>query len=138
MTRREIGILADVERFVRPVRFEPGQFVFSPVEGAPRDLANRLRVTLEAITGQRWGVAISNEAGEPTLAERKAEKKAEEERGVRANPIVRAVLETFPARRSSVSAHRNRPPIRHRRRMSPISRAFPKTRSPMTTFKTRM
>jgi DNA polymerase III subunit gamma/tau len=94
--KREIGILADVERFVRPVRFEPGLFEFAAAEGAPRELANNLRAKLDALTGMRWAVALSNQTGDATLAEAKQAKKAEEERGVRANPVVKAVLAAFP------------------------------------------
>jgi DNA polymerase III subunit gamma/tau len=95
-TKREIGILADLERFVRPVRFEPGIFEFSAVDGAPRELANAMRAALDRLTGMRWTVALSNAKGDATLLETRQAKKAEEERGVRAHPVVKAVLATFP------------------------------------------
>ena len=42
-----------------------------PAEGAPRDLANRLGQLLGEWTGMRWLVAVSQAAGEPTLASRR-------------------------------------------------------------------
>ncbi len=94
--KRDIGVLAEVERYVRPVRFEPGMFEFAAAEGAPRELANKLRATLDALTGMRWTVALSNQEGEATILERRIARKAEEERGVRAHPVVKAVLSAFP------------------------------------------
>ena len=47
-------------------------------------------------TGERWMVAVSNEAGAPTVKEVTEAKEAERMRGVRAEPLVRSVLERFP------------------------------------------
>jgi len=47
-------------------------------------------------TGRRWVVVVSREAGEATVSSQLAAKKSELEQGVRADPLVQAVLARFP------------------------------------------
>jgi DNA polymerase-3 subunit gamma/tau len=69
---REVGIKSQLYNFVHLVRFEAGRIEFRPNEHAPRDLAARTMKYLEQWTGTRWVVTISQEQGEPTLAEQDA------------------------------------------------------------------
>jgi hypothetical protein len=62
----------------------------------PPALAAQIMNKLREWTGTRWLVAISNEPGAPTLKETRDAKEAEKMRGVRAEPLVRSVLERFP------------------------------------------
>ncbi|MGD9616400.1 MAG: DNA polymerase III subunit gamma/tau [Alphaproteobacteria bacterium] len=94
--RREMLLRSHLVSHVHLVAFEPGRIEFRPAEGAPRDLANRLGQLLGEWTGIRWVVAISQEAGAPTLAQQQAERENLLRNEVAAHPLVRAVLEAFP------------------------------------------
>ena len=94
--KRDVQLLDALKRDVRLVRFEDGLLEFALAHGGQRDLPNRLSRVLQDWTGRRWMVALSQEKGLPTLKEAEDARKAEEMRGVRADPVVRAVLERFP------------------------------------------
>jgi DNA polymerase-3 subunit gamma/tau len=47
-------------------------------------------------TGQRWMVVVSGEQGQPTVRAQNEARRAELERGVQADPLVKAVLARFP------------------------------------------
>jgi DNA polymerase-3 subunit gamma/tau len=64
--------------------------------GASPALAQTLMRRLQEWTGRRWMVAISNEAGAPTLHERREAQAAEARKGVEQIPLVQKVLEHFP------------------------------------------
>ncbi|WP_376099570.1 DNA polymerase III subunit gamma/tau [Roseomonas sp. CCTCC AB2023176] len=91
---------ADLKMLVHLVRFEAtaegGRITFRPANGAPRDLAAQMGAFLSETTGQRWTIALSNEPGEPTVAEQGKEAAADRLDAARAHPLVQAVLATFP------------------------------------------
>ncbi len=95
-TNRDIQMKIALESDVRPVRIEDGTFEFALVEGASPQLVAQIMNKLKEWTGQRWLVAISNEPGAPTIKEVRDAKEAEKMRGVRAEPLVRSVLDRFP------------------------------------------
>ena len=64
-------------------------------------------------------VVISREPGAPTLKSVADARKAELEVGVRADPLVKAVLERFPGRRDRRRARRRRTQRRSRRPAEP-------------------
>ena len=81
---------------VHLVTFEPGRMEFRPGPGAPDNLAGDLGKFLKSVTGERWMVTVSNEAGQPTLAEQRAKAQAAEKDEVSQHPLVKAVMEAFP------------------------------------------
>jgi DNA polymerase III subunit gamma/tau len=85
-----------VENDVHLVKLEPGRLEFRPSPRAPRTLAGDLQQKLRDWTGVRWTVSISNDAGQPTLAEMKRNAKAARIESVMQAPLVRAVLDRFP------------------------------------------
>jgi DNA polymerase-3 subunit gamma/tau len=104
--KREAILHAHLMRNVRPVRFESGRLEINPNEQAPRNLSGRLAGLLGEWTGRRWIVAISSDAGEPTIAERKAAEKERQLSAAEAHPLVRAVRERFPG--AEIAAVRER------------------------------
>ncbi|HTS39984.1 MAG TPA: DNA polymerase III subunit gamma/tau [Xanthobacteraceae bacterium] len=94
--RRDLQIKAALERDVRLVRCEDGRLEIALEPGAPKTLVNELSRKLSQWTGKRWMVIVSGEQGAPTLKSQAAARQAELERGVRDDPLVRAVLERFP------------------------------------------
>jgi DNA polymerase-3 subunit gamma/tau len=81
---------------VRPVRFAKATIEMALAEGAPQGLAGELARKLEAWTGERWIVSLSNELGEPTLREEARAKRDSIFLEARKHPVVKAVLERFP------------------------------------------
>jgi DNA polymerase-3 subunit gamma/tau len=104
--KREAILHAHLMRNVRPVRFESGRLEINPNEQAPRNLSGRLAGLLGDWTGRRWIVAISSDAGEPTIAERAAAEKERQLSAAEAHPLVRAVRERFPG--AEIAAVRER------------------------------
>ena len=94
--KREAVLNAHLRSHVHLVHFEPGRIEIHPTSQAPAHLANRMGELLGRWTGQRWVVTVSKAPGQPTLEEReRAQTRAAHER-VASDPLVRAVLETFP------------------------------------------
>jgi len=84
---------------VHLVRFEPGRIELRPAEAAPRDLPNRLGQLLGQWTGRRWVVSVSAEPGRPTLREDHDARDQAMRSAAAHDPLVRAVLDTFPGAR---------------------------------------
>jgi DNA polymerase-3 subunit gamma/tau len=74
----------------------PGSIEIALEPNAPAGLAGELARKLEAWTGERWMVSISNEAGEPTLRQQARAHRDSAFTEVRQHPVVKAVLEKFP------------------------------------------
>lgn len=90
---------------VHLVAFEPGRMEFRPAEGAPDNLAGELGKFLQSVTGERWMVTVSNEPGQATLGDQRAQAQAEEKSEVSEHPLVKAVMETFPGAEISDVRH---------------------------------
>src|SRR4029077_19999375 len=104
----EALLRAHLVAHVHLVRFEAGLIELRPDDAAPRDLPNKLGSFLSQWTGQRWVISVSGEPGEPTLKEQ-AEARAQSMKSEAArDPLVRAVLDTFPGAR--IEAVRETPP----------------------------
>ena len=95
--KRDIAIKIALERDVRLVRFEDGRLEIALEPSAPKTLINDLSRKLSHWTGRRWMVVVSAEHGRSRRSSRRATtREAELERGVRADPLVQAVLARFP------------------------------------------
>jgi DNA polymerase-3 subunit gamma/tau len=94
--RREVLLASHLSGDVHLVHFEPGRIEFRPDATAPRDLAGRLGRLLQEWTGERWVVSVSDAPGEATLRDARREALEREHAAAREDPLVQAVLETFP------------------------------------------
>lgn len=94
--KREIALQMDVQRYVRPVSFKPGQLTFEPAPGAPANLATRLAGRLKEWTGRQWFVVANGQGGGETLIEQERKAAASLRAEVEADPFVQAVMQTFP------------------------------------------
>jgi DNA polymerase-3 subunit gamma/tau len=81
---------------VHLVHFEPGRLELRLGPGAPSNLANRLGQLMTERTGRRWVVAISGEAGMPTLREQAQAEDQRQRQEASAHPLVQAVMKSFP------------------------------------------
>ena len=99
--RREPLLHGAVLHQVHLVRFAPPVIELRPEPDAPRDLAPRLAALLLDATGTRWTIALSRDAGYPTLADQ-GEAADQARRGVASeHPLVRAILDAFPGAKIS-------------------------------------
>jgi DNA polymerase-3 subunit gamma/tau len=85
-----------LENYVHLVHLEAGRIEFRPHARAPRTLAGDLQQKLKDWTGERWTVSIASTGGAPTLAEQKQSAKTARFEAVAQQPLVRAVLDSFP------------------------------------------
>lgn len=94
--KREIALKMDIERYVRPVDFRPGQLTFEPAPGAPATLAPRLAARLKEWTGRQWFVIANGQGGGDTLMDQEKRARAEARAEIEADPFVKSVMEAFP------------------------------------------
>jgi len=94
--QRDIRLKLALEENVRLVSFRPGHIELNLLDDAPGDLANQLGNKLNAWTGQRWMVSVSDDPGAPTLGEQRREREAEMRAEVEQHPLVRQVFQHFP------------------------------------------
>jgi DNA polymerase III subunit gamma/tau len=94
--KRDLSIKSALERDVRLVRFEDGKIELALEDGARKTLIGELSKKLTEWTGRRWMVAVSAEAGSPSIRAQAEMRKTELKDGVRSDPLVQAVLERFP------------------------------------------
>jgi DNA polymerase III subunit gamma/tau len=94
--KRDLPLKALLERDVRLVRFEDGKLDVALEPSASRALISDLARKLTALTGRRWMVAVSTEAGEPTVKAQAEARRTEFMAGVQSDPRVQDVLARFP------------------------------------------
>jgi DNA polymerase-3 subunit gamma/tau len=94
--KREIALQMDVQRYVRPVAFKPGQLTFEPAPGAPANLATRLAGRLKDWTGRQWFVVANGQGGGETLIEQEKKAAASLRAEVEADPFVQSIMAAFP------------------------------------------
>jgi DNA polymerase III subunit gamma/tau len=94
--QRDLQLKTALERDVRLVRFEDGKLEIALEPSAARTLIGDLARRLGALTGRRWMVAVSAEAGAPTVRSQLDARHEEFKRGVQADPLVQNVLARFP------------------------------------------
>ena len=95
-THRDVKLLVEVETSLRLVSYSPGRIEVNPTADAPRDLVGRLASRLQAWTGNRWAVSVSNEAGQPTIAEVRDAERNRMQDEVMQHPLMQAVIAHFP------------------------------------------
>jgi DNA polymerase-3 subunit gamma/tau len=94
--KRDLQTKAALERDVRLVACEDGKLEIALEPRAPKTLVNDLSRKLGQWTGRPWMVIVSSEQGAPTVKSQADARQAALEVGVRADPLVRAVLDRFP------------------------------------------
>jgi DNA polymerase-3 subunit gamma/tau len=96
---RDVLLHGHLLHSVHLVRYAPPVIEIRPDPDAPRDTAARLGALLLAATGTRWTIAVSREAGEPTIAAQGQTADQARRASVAEHPLVRAILDTFPGSR---------------------------------------
>jgi DNA polymerase-3 subunit gamma/tau len=94
--KRDLGVKLALERDVRLVRCEDGRLEIGLEPSAAKTLVNDLARKFSQWTNRRWMVVVSAEPGGPTVRSQNEARQAELKSGVRADPLVQAVLARFP------------------------------------------
>jgi DNA polymerase-3 subunit gamma/tau len=94
--QRDIGVKLALERDMRLVRCEDGRLEIALEPSAAKTLVNDLARKFSQWTNRRWMVVVSAEPGQPTVKSQADARQAELKTGVRADPLVQAVLARFP------------------------------------------
>jgi DNA polymerase III subunit gamma/tau len=94
--KRDILTATALRSDVRLVRLEDGVIEFGLAGGADPAIVQRLGQKLMEWTGRRWIVSLSNEPGDPTLAEMENAEKAEAANQLEAHPVVKAIKALWP------------------------------------------
>jgi DNA polymerase III subunit gamma/tau len=94
--RRDLPLKTLLERDVRLVHFEDGKLEIALEPSASRALIGDLARKLTALTGRRWMVVVSAEAGQPTLKSQAEAQRTEFIAGAQNDPVVQNVLARFP------------------------------------------
>jgi DNA polymerase-3 subunit gamma/tau len=94
--KRDVLTKAALESDMRLVRFEDGRLEVALERNAARGMVNELSRKLEAWTGRRWTVIVSNVEGQPTLRAQNEQARNEHARAAEADPRVQEVLARFP------------------------------------------
>ncbi|OYW23646.1 MULTISPECIES: DNA polymerase III subunit gamma/tau [unclassified Sphingomonas] len=96
-TAREMSLAEKLRLTGRVVRFEPPEIVLSSAKPFPADIPRELADVLRRLTGQNWRITTEDVVGTPSMREAQAMARESELDAVREAPIVKAVLEAFPA-----------------------------------------
>ncbi len=97
--KRDVMLYAHLRQSVHLVRFAPPVIELRLEPTAPRDTVQKLARLLEAETGKRWTIALSNLTGEPTIDEAEGVATAAARDAALAHPLVQAILAEFPGAR---------------------------------------
>ncbi len=103
-TRRDAMLYAHLRQSVHLVRFAPPVIEFRPTPAAPRDLAAKLGALLEAETGRRWTIVVSDAPGAPTLDQEEGAAADAAFAAAADHPLVRAILAAFPGAKLEATA----------------------------------
>jgi DNA polymerase III subunit gamma/tau len=94
--KRDLSTKAALERDVRLVSFEDGKLELALEPSVSKTLIGDLSRKLTEWTSRRWMVVVSAEQGHPSIKSQNDKRRAELVTGVRADPLVQAVLARFP------------------------------------------
>jgi len=102
--KRDVMLYAHLRQSAHLVRFAPPVIELRMEPTAPRDTVQKLAAMLEAETGKRWTIALSNLPGAPTIDEAEGVATAKAKDDALAHPLVQAILTAFPGARVETQA----------------------------------
>lgn len=95
--KREVLVKLALESQMRPISFEQGRIEVALADGADPGMIATLSARLQAWTGQRWLVMVSTKPPEgKTIRQEREQRKEEATAAAHEDPLVKAILETFP------------------------------------------
>ena len=98
--KRDLVVKHALEASLRPVSVSEGRLEVALVEGADPGIIQVISARLKLWCGRQWMVTVrSDVAGSPTHREIEEQRAAEARNAAHEDPLVRAILETFPGAR---------------------------------------
>ena len=95
--RRDLLVKHALEASLRPIAFAEGRIEVALAEGADPGIIQTLSARLKTWTGRNWMVSVSNQAPAGlTLREQQKQREADAKATAHEDPLVQAILETFP------------------------------------------
>ena len=108
--KRDLLVKHALEASVSPISFAEGRIEVSLTPGADPAIIQTLSARLKLWTGRNWMVTVSNKAAVgPTLREQQKQREGAALAEAHEDPLVRAILETFPGAQVKVKL-REEPP----------------------------
>ena len=98
-SHREPTLGAWLKTEIRPVRVAAGTLEIDCGPAPNRKMLALLQSRLEAWTGERWMIALTDAGGGPTLEERAREAESAADEAAKGHPLVRQILDAFPGAR---------------------------------------
>ena len=93
---RDLRLKNALRNDVRLVRFAPPSLNVALTDTADHTVVQLISEQLSKITGTRWMVSTSNEAGEPSLGEQEKQARSQQLSEAESNPTVAALMSAFP------------------------------------------
>ena len=97
--KRDIRFKLMLRNNFSQIAFEPGRIEFHPVGHAPVDMAQIIDDRLRQWTGQQWAIIVGEIPGAATVKEVETETRERNIAHAESDPVVAAVLRTFPKAR---------------------------------------
>jgi DNA polymerase-3 subunit gamma/tau len=94
--QRQIDLLYDIDRYVRPAEIDFGHFRYTAAPKTPNDLSLRIKNWLEETTGVEWEVLQSGDGAAETTSETRKRKFREKLKAAEAHPRIAEALRVFP------------------------------------------
>ncbi|KKB76669.1 DNA polymerase III subunits gamma and tau [Devosia soli] len=95
--KRDVLVKLALESQMRPISFEQGRIEVALAENADPGMIATLSARLQTWTGQRWLVMVSTKPPEGmTIRQEREQRKVEATAAAHEDPLVKAILETFP------------------------------------------
>lgn len=95
--KRDVLVKLALESQMRPISFEQGRIEVALSDGADPGMIATLSARLQTWTGQRWLVMVSTKPPEgQTIRQEREQRKVEATAAAHEDPLVKAILETFP------------------------------------------
>lgn len=92
----EMVFAMHMRMYAHPVKIKDKTIEFRPVDHAPERLSQDLSQKLKAATGDRWVVSVSDQMGEPTLAQLDDKAEADLRDHILAQPLIKNIVTLFP------------------------------------------
>ena len=95
--KRDVLVKLALEGSMRPISFEQGRIEVALMDGTDPGIIATLSARLQLWTGERWLVMVSTKPPEGlTLRQETEQRKQAAHEAAHADPLVKAILETFP------------------------------------------
>jgi DNA polymerase-3 subunit gamma/tau len=109
--RRDLLVKHALEASLSPISFAEGRIEVALTPGADPAIIQTLSARLKLWTGRNWMVTVSNSApAAPTIREQVKQREEVAKAEAHDDPLVRAILETFPGAKVKVRLRDEPPP----------------------------